>query len=57
MRAQRRDEGLPYLFEAAENNYLVAFANIGGTYQFDLGNYSEALKWYRRGADLGDVSS
>ncbi len=57
LRAERRDEGLPYLFEAAEQDYLVAFANIGGTYQFDLGNYGEALKWYRRGAERGDVSS
>lgn len=57
LRAQRRDEGLPYLFAAAEKNYAAAFANIGGTYQFDLGNYSEALKWYRRGAELGDISS
>ncbi len=57
LRAQRRDEGLPYLFAVAQQNYLVAFANIGGTYQFDLGNYAEALKWYRRGADLGDVSA
>ncbi len=57
LRAKRRDEGLPYLFAAAEKNYAAAFANIGGTYQFDLGNYSEALKWYRRGAELGDISS
>jgi len=57
LRAERRDEGLPYLFEAADQGYLVAFANIGGTYQFDLGNFGEALKWYRRGAELGDVSS
>ena len=57
IRAQRRDEGLPYLFEAANNNYLVAFANIGGTYQFDLGNTAEALKWYQKGVALGDVSS
>lgn len=57
LRAKRRDEGLPYLFDVAEKGYLVAFANIGGTYQFDLGNLAEALKWYRRGADLEDVSS
>jgi TPR repeat protein len=57
LRAQRRDQGLPYLFAAAEQNYVVAFANIGGTYQFDLGNYAEAIKWYRRGAELGDTSS
>ncbi len=57
LRAKRRDEGLPYLFDVAEKGYLVAFANIGGTYQFDLGNLAEALKWYRRGADLNDVSS
>ena len=57
LRAKRRDEGLPYLFDVAEKGYLVAFANIGGTYQFDLGNLAEALKWYRRGADLDDVSS
>ena len=57
LRSKRRDEGLPYLFDVAEKGYLVAFANIGGTYQFDLGNLAEALKWYRRGADLDDVSS
>ncbi|TQV80435.1 caspase family protein [Denitrobaculum tricleocarpae] len=57
LRANRRDEGLPYLFDVAEKGYLAAFANIGGTYQFDLGNLAEALKWYRRGADLDDVSS
>lgn len=57
LRAKRRDEGLPYLFDVAEKGYLAAFANIGGTYQFDLGNLAEALKWYRRGADLEDVSS
>ena len=57
MRAERRDEGLPYLFEAADAGYPVAFSNIGGTYQFDLGNYAEALKWYRKGADIGDVAS
>jgi TPR repeat protein len=57
IRAKRRDEGLPYLFAAAEGGYMAAFANIGGTYQFDLGNYSEALKWYRRGAEKGDVNS
>ncbi|WP_282609187.1 caspase family protein [Pelagibius sp. Alg239-R121] len=57
LRAKRRDEGLPYLFDVAEKGYLAAFANIGGTYQFDLGNLAEALKWYRRGADLQDVSS
>ena len=57
LHAKRRDEGLPYLFDVAEKGYLAAFANIGGTYQFDLGNLAEALKWYRRGADLDDVSS
>ena len=57
LRAKRRDEGLPYLFDVADKGYLAAFANIGGTYQFDLGNYAEALKWYRRGAELEDVSS
>jgi TPR repeat protein/uncharacterized caspase-like protein len=57
LRAKRRDEGLPYLFDVAEKGYMAAFANIGGTYQFDLENLTEALKWYRRGADLDDVSS
>ncbi len=55
--AKRRDEGMPYLFSAADSGYLIAYSNIGGTYQFDLGNYAEALKWYRRGAALGDVSA
>ncbi len=57
IRARRRDEGLPYLFEAAGQNYVAAFAIIGGTYQYDLGNVSEALKWYRRGVALNDVSA
>jgi TPR repeat protein len=57
IRAKRRDEGLPYLFEAAAKNYVAAFAIIGGTYQYDLGNVSEALKWYRRGVALNDVSA
>ncbi|SLN29701.1 caspase family protein [Oceanibacterium hippocampi] len=57
LRAQRRDEGLPYLFAAADKGYGAAFANIGGTYQFDLGNYGEAIKWYRRGAEINDASS
>ena len=55
--AKRRDEGLSYLFEAANQNYLIAYSLIGGTYQFDIGNLSEAIKWYKRGTALGDVSS
>lgn len=57
LRAKRRDEGLPYLFSVAEQGYNAAFANIGGTYQFDLGNFSEAHKWYLRGAELNDVNA
>lgn len=57
LRAKRRDEGLPYLFSVAEQGYNAAFANIGGTYQYDLGNYSEAHKWYLRGAELNDVNA
>ncbi len=57
LRAKRRDEGLPYLFAVADKGYSAAFANIGGTYQYDLQNYSEAYKWYLRGAELNDVNA
>ncbi|MBL8705720.1 MAG: SEL1-like repeat protein [Rhodospirillales bacterium] len=57
LRMQRRDDALPHLIDAAEKGYLIAYSNIGGTYQFDLKNYAEALKWYRRGAEQGDDAS
>jgi len=57
LRMQRRDEALPMLIDVAEKGYLAAFSNIGGMYQFDLGNFAEALKWYRRGVELNDESS
>ncbi len=55
--AKQRDEGLSYLFEAASQNYLIAYSLIGGTYQYDIGNLTEALNWYKRGTALGDVSA
>ena len=57
IRLKRRDEGFPYLYEAANSGYLVAQATLGGFYQWDLGDYAEAERWYRIGAEGGSVSA
>lgn len=54
---KRRDEGFPYLYEAANNGYVVAQATLGGFYQWDLEDYAEAERWYRIGAENGSVSA
>lgn len=56
-RMERRDDALPHLIDVAEKGYLAAYSNIGGMYQFDLKNYAEALRWYRRGVEQDDESS
>lgn len=54
---KRRDEGFPYLYEAANSGYVIAQATLGGFYQWDLEDYAEAERWYRIGAENGSVSA
>lgn len=54
---KRRDEGFPYLYEAANSGYVIAQATLGGFYQWDLEDYAEAERWYRIGAKNGSVSA
>ncbi len=51
------DEALPYLFAAANGGYKAAYATLGGTYQYELGNYGEALRWFRAGAEKGSAAA
>ena len=51
------DEALPYLFAAANGGYKAAYATLGGTYQYELGNYGEALRWFRAGAKKGSAAA
>lgn len=57
LRAQRRDDAVPLLMDVAEKGYLIAYSNLGGMYLFDLGNPTEALKWFQRGTQAGDEAS
>lgn len=45
---------------AAEQNYAPAFSQLAGFYRSGVGtekNEEEALKWYKKGADAGDLAS
>ena len=48
------------LFREAEAVGVPAWSNIGWLYEFGVGataDANEAAKWYRRGADVGDVAA
>lgn len=54
------EQAMNYFVRAMEAGSIKAMGEIGFMYQYGYGvtkNKSEAVKWYRRGAELGDTDS
>ena len=50
---KNEEKALALYLEAAGQGYIHAYYRLGWYYESEKKDYSEALKWYQKGADLG----